>query len=114
MYSVLIVVNQFCFVLRLVWRQKSQEKGSFANPYSSIAERKDAISKTRPGNPIELYTNHFDIVVSPASVVYRYDVDVSFPKWKRPTRASDKPLISRAFEGNIIISGQFKEGVFSV
>ena len=85
---------------RLVWQQKSKVKGSSANPYSSIDERKAGLNLAkRPGAPIKLYTNHFDITVSSSSVVHRYYVDVSSPDWKGPPRRSDNPLISRAFEG---------------
>ena len=90
----------FALLCSLLWN--SQTEGSFNNPYKSAEERRRNIGKL--GRRIGLVTNHFNMKLSTRiRSIHRYDVDMTFPDWKRPPRKKDMDILIRAFEGNIKI-----------
>lgn len=80
--------------INVEWNNKSG-KGSYANPYRSLEEKKKLHTGTK-GRRIKILANHFDMKVK-CEYIYRYDVKFKLP-WKRPVSKRDKPILYRAIE----------------
>ena len=79
---------------RSVARYAESSKGSYANPFTSLEERRQHCGKD--GKSIKLLANHFPIRLKRKSIVL-YNVDLTMVQFKRPPRKSDIAVTTRAF-----------------